>query len=1289
MDPKEIAASLAPTLRQKSAPVIPQKTLADSLQALNKNLMDPNNPQKLKKFVVDALQGTARGVVGIGNDLLGRKPTKLPDNAPLLEKKIYQTIFGTQENPSASKEGTEFLKNFGVNTQTAERYGAAVGFPLAILSVLPIGGRSKNALEKLIPTISKETNPQVILRALDSATQRVAPEALRTAAADLAKITKPAEVQSYLKEFLAKSGGTAYSHAPEAALKGIRIADETASKLVDNSVDPILARSIQQDVNMYRAYAENTPNLSQSTLNKILADSEDALARLKSITTNTEDTVKRAVQVVDDAARESQRVLGESLGFKADTIAGRSSFDPMIAKTALAQTGRNTVSELQSLEKMAAEATAHEKGIAPEVMQSFAGDANLVEMADKAEMTRQYRAILEDAVANHPAAGLQKFTSRSATLGDSIPQLAELKKSSGLGAKGQKLKDTRSLFGTRGDTMVSEISGGAYKTIDEANKGLEDLYKLKKDAEAAKAAHIQLTKDLTNESRITKATSAPVEAPQIADEKQLTGQKERGFSETVRESGGTNPEVAAKVASYYDPITNKDTLAEATAILAKGDDVAEASIRDMKEPTALSNAVAQLLVEKYQTSGRIEAAVSLVRDIAQKATTQGQAIQTLSLWNRLTPGGILRYAEKELVAAGKKLEPALAKKLVDASTKLKEMDAGWEKSFETAKMLKLISDELPVSTAKRISLTQTLLLLLNPKTPIRNLIGNAGFVVLENVADLPAAMLDSAMSIVTGVRTKIPPSILQQSKGFLRGGKQAWKEALAGVNTTGTKSQFDIPQAPVFKGKVGRAVETLLNIELRVPDRAFYQAAYDGSIYQQMKAANLTSKTPIIEPTPAMMEIAHHDGLYRTFQDDSTIARAFVGIKNALNINKDFGMGDILLKFPKTPGNLLSRGIDYSPAGFVKMVYEASRPLMGKRFDQKAFVEHFGRAVVGTTGLVGTGVLLQRLGILTGKEGDNTDVREAKRGVGLGDYQINVSALKRFVLSGMNAEAAKPKTGDTMVTYDFFQPAAMPIAIGANIAENKGLKANSFLGQMYDAVLQGADTVTQQPVLQNLQKFFNDAGYYGIVGALGKQAQGLPTSFVPTLVNQMRVLIDNEQRNTYSNDAIQYAMNLVKNKIPFASETLKPTVSPYGDTKQKYQDNTNNLFNVLFNPLFVTKYKDDPAINMVLSIFKQTGDSSAVPDLKSQRQKVNGKDMQLGPNQYYQLSKFVGEKTRFYLESFAADPNFQALSDQEKADYIATVLKDISAYGKIIILGDRPTRVSGRVRQMMSQDYGS
>lgn len=767
---------------------------------------------------------------------------------------------------------------------------------------------------------------------------------------------------------------------------------------------------------------------------------------------------------------------------------------------------------------------------------------------------------------------------------------------------------------------------------------------------------------------------------------------ERGFSETVRTSARTSPELAKRTSSMYDPITNTQTVDKAVDILAQGDDVAMAFIHE-KEMTAETAVVGQLLIEKFQRAGKIDSAVKVVETIAERATSQGQAIQALSLWNRLSPAGILKYASKELGKAGKALKPELARELIDDAARIKDMPVGWEKSFETTKMMKKVSDEIPVSAMKKVALTHTMMMLLNPKTFLRNIIGNLGFNALENVSDVAAAGLDSAVSLVTGVRTKVPPSILEQSRGAVRGGIEGWKEAMAGVNTMAMKTQFDIPKTQVFEGPVGKAFEKLLAVELRVPDRIFYQAAYDGSLYNQLKAANLTAKRagkqPIMEATEQMREVAAHDALYRTFQDDTAISAALSGLKRGLNKltgSEDFGLGDVVIKFPKTPGAILTRGIEYSPVGFVKTIYEASKPLMGKPFDQKKFVESFARATVGGTALYGTGALLGKLGIISGKSDDEADVAAAKRSLGFGNYKINVDALKRFAMSGMDAAAAKPKTGDTMVTYDWFQPAAIPLVMGANIGSSGGLNGNSPLGELFQAVINGADTLVDQPVLQGIGRYTENIGYYGFSEATGKLLASVPASFVPTMLNQIRQLTDNQSRNTYSKDVFEYATNLAKDRIPVLSQTNPGRVDPYGINQERYQDSSNNYFNVLFNPAFKTTYKDDPAVQMVLDIYNQTGDAATLPDVKRTKQKVNGKDVELGPKTYARFQKFVGSQSRFYLQSLADDPNFNKQSAQDKADYIAKTLRDIHQYGKIYILGDRPENISKRVRKLMQRD---
>jgi hypothetical protein len=79
-----------------------------------------------------------------------------------------------------------------------------------------------------------------------------------------------------------------------------------------------------------------------------------------------------------------------------------------------------------------------------------------------------------------------------------------------------------------------------------------------------------------------------------------------------------------------------------------------------------------------------------------------------------------------------------------------------------------------------------------------------------------------------------------------------------------------------------------------------------------------------------MKNIADEYGKYVTFQDNTPLSNLLTKGKQGLNYvstkaitlgtkpTKDFGLGDLILKYPKTPGNLIMRALEYSPAGVIR-----------------------------------------------------------------------------------------------------------------------------------------------------------------------------------------------------------------------------------------------------------------------------------------------------------------------------------------------------------------------------------
>lgn len=743
------------------------------------------------------------------------------------------------------------------------------------------------------------------------------------------------------------------------------------------------------------------------------------------------------------------------------------------------------------------------------------------------------------------------------------------------------------------------------------------------------------------------------------------GLKERKFITSVRDADKTAPEVAGKIQGDYQPISNEQTLAEAKHVIATDPDAAQAAVEGPSRPTRVTNTIAQLMIDKAQNEGRFEDAIRLVETTARKNTELGQAIQALSMYQRLTPEGILRFATKQLSVQGQKIDPKFGEALVERAKKLQDMPPGRDKDIETALILKDIAQKTPSNTLQKISMVQTIAQLLNPKTMIRNLLGNLTFAVTDNLADTVGTALDMAVSLRTGKRTQWLPDLKTQATGAAQGLKEGTQEALLGIDLKDARTKFDLPKNSVFDTGVMGALEKTMSVALGATDRAFYQAAFNDSLRMQMKGTGLA------EASGEMIERAHFAGLYKTFQDENVVSRLFVGLKKALNVGKDFGLGDIVIKYPKTPANLLARGIEYSPFGFVQSAMKLADPLLGRPFDQPKFVHSTARAVTGSALLVGTGAILAQLGIISGKRDKDKDVAAAQQGVGIREYQLNVDALKRFVASGFQADQAKLKKDDTLVTYDWMQPSSLGLALGANMVIAKDKSVTDKVINMADRIFEASETLASQPLVQGLKVI---TGKQSISEGIADTIQGIPSSFVPTLLNQVRQLTDNTSRNTKDPNYYKEMANKVINKIPGADKTLEPRVTSLGKDQEMYQLGSNNPFNVFLNPTFTSKYNPDPVSDMVLGIWERSGNTAQFPRVASTKIRVGKESIEMNPEQYNEFQAYIGQKTDKLFNLLAAS-KFTKLPDDTQAKKLQGFLTDINTAAKIEVLGYHPERV--------------
>lgn len=785
----------------------------------------------------------------------------------------------------------------------------------------------------------------------------------------------------------------------------------------------------------------------------------------------------------------------------------------------------------------------------------------------------------------------------------------------------------------------------------------------------------------------------PIIGPDLSKSK-IPELKTRGFIETIFKDEKTPTKVKQQLIDLdtsYQSHNMKELQTRAANLIKTNPDIA-ARIAKSGEGD-LSSMVGSELIKHYGQTKQYQNAIEMADVVARNATKYGQANAALAAYAKLTPEGVLRFTQRELQRfnkeTGKNIELTTekAKTLQEKASALNKMKDGYKKEVATQELLKEIYTTFPSTWSQKISTMQTMAQLLNPKTLIRNVGGNTIFGGLENVSQSVATPLDIAVSKITGKRTTSLPSFKTQSKAGLEGLKKGYSESVKGVNT-GPNTQFELPNVPTFRGKFGGTLEKGLNIGLRATDRAAYEAAYTDSLRSQMKAAKVK------EPTPKMIEEATHTGLYRTFQDDTVSSRFFVGMKKSLNNigvgikGKRFGLGDIVLKYPKTPGNLLARGLDYSPVGFVKGIFEASKPLFGKEFNQKAFVDTFSRAITGSTASFGLGYVLSDAGIITASPKQDKDLRNLQKASGLGGYQINASAFKRWVASGFDKNEAKLRKGDKLVSYDWAQPIAIPLSAGAALGTKEPKESSSVV----DNIGNSANTLVEQPLLQGVQKAFgSNKNTGGVTGAITETAKGIPSSFTPTAVSQVNQAIDNSQRITSNSNPIIESVNLVKAKVPGLAQTLPKNYTVLGKPSERYQGGSNNLFNVFLNPAFMSNYNPDEAAQLPIDIYDKTGETKQVPRTVPNKVKINDTTKELTGSEMSKYQKYVGEKTSTAYKGLINNPEFQKLSDVEKANKLSTILSNINAAAKIELFGDKgfgtdeydPSKLDKGVREIL------
>lgn len=779
------------------------------------------------------------------------------------------------------------------------------------------------------------------------------------------------------------------------------------------------------------------------------------------------------------------------------------------------------------------------------------------------------------------------------------------------------------------------------------------------------------TNKILNPSEISKLTKEDANTTPILPKRGSVNKVNDGnshFAKNIKEKVNMlNVEQKAEILSkedvrYYDKVTNKESLEKAFKKINDGGN--SETLRWVKQDSKNANAtdVAEgwILLKQYADNGDYDSMVEIAKKMREIGTTAGQTVQAFNIMERMTPEGMVKYAQSELSEAYDRmvknkskewidkyredfdLKPDEVKFIMDTMQEVQNMEDGYDKRVKLAEIQKLMTDKLPPEKGAKIKSWMRISMLFNPKTQVRNVAGNALIMPVNSFGDLFSSYADKLIAKKTGVRTTGTTNIKAMLKGIKKGAYEATNDYKKGINTKDMEgNRFEISNGKSFSEKnlMGRALnrtESLLNYVMDVGDRVFSEAAFENSLQNQLALNNTT------EITQEMIDIAHQEALSRTWNDNNNYTRFVLGVRkglNKLNVN-GYGLGDVLIPFAKTPANLTKAIVDYSPAGLVSAINKGinlKRSLTNGQYTatmQHEFVQSLGKATAGTM-LYILGIALAKAGITSGDSDDDKDTANfLKNTLGINSYSI--------------------KIGGKSFTYDWAQPLAAPLSITANVVNSQKNDTQALLEGIIGSLDTAGSILLEQSFLQSINDVLNDND--GVVSGIINEVLELPARAVPTFSKQIADLVDGTQRTSFEyGKPVQSAINSIKAKIPFVSKTLSPSVDTLGRETQKY-GGKNNIFNVFLNPANVSTENISESAEEIYRLYKETGDQTIMPRVAPYYINKNGEKITMTSKERAEYQKISGKIIEDNVQLLLKDNSYKEMNDTEKTEVINKII---------------------------------
>lgn len=594
-----------------------------------------------------------------------------------------------------------------------------------------------------------------------------------------------------------------------------------------------------------------------------------------------------------------------------------------------------------------------------------------------------------------------------------------------------------------------------------------------------------------------------------------------------------------------------------------------------------------------------------------------------------------------------------------------------------------------------------LAMLSNPKTTLRNYLGNQVNRATTGVSNSIAGLIESKLSEKYNIKrtkevlTRADSELVQKATAdaeqnaysLLRDGGDKYRNAQSRIEQS--KSAFSskamqkvenltsrmLDDFPAMRKKYGTSLAGYM--KANDMDMSYFNVADDlkaakaelASLNTETDGARikeLNGQISTLEAKQNKMDTARAYAVTKakeaTFHEYSAFASWLSKVSNNWkegNMLQKFGHLVIegVLPFKKTPANVMKQGAMLATgpvqAGIgLKQLYNAlSSGRNGGKYDATAAIERISTGLTGS-GILALGALLSNLGLIVSVPDDDKDNNFNK------------------LTGGQNYAL---KLGDNYYTIDWLSPVSIPLFAGVNAEKIFAHKTDK---SVLDVLGDLSAPLVEMSMLQGLSETLetatqSDDANNALVRMGTSAATNYASQYVPTILGQVARTVDNTRRNNVGNDKgvvgdLQYAANKVENKIPFLSMTNEPYVDAWGNQQK---DNSNIVLRGLYNafsPGYYSKQEKD-AVEKELDVVRaSTDDSSVYPSTAPRQINTANGSVRLTEKEYTKYATAKGQMQYKAVNNLIKSEMYGNLTDAQKVE----VIKDIYKYSGLVAQND-------------------